>query len=130
MAQLYPTPKPALQAAIAILTPAVTPTPVGFRMPNTRGAAFVRVSRVGGRMGNLVTDVPRILVECWGPDVGTVENLCNTCRAALLNACGKFFAGVYVREWVNEQGPVDFDDPEVTDMRRWQFHGDLRVSTN
>lgn len=130
MPPIYPTPKPALQAAIAILTPAMSPTLVAFRMPDARPTQFVRVSRVGGRMLNLVTDSPRILVECWGPDVGTVEGMCNTARAALLNSCGHYFAGVYVREWTNEQGPVDFDDPEVTDMRRWQFHGDLRVSTN
>jgi hypothetical protein len=141
MPNIYPAPKPALQAAIAILASAFavpssfypTPIAVGFRLPPgwpaTKPAEFVRVSRVGGRMLNLITDSPRVLVECWGPDVGTVEQMTCTARGALLNSLGQRWAGIYVREWVNEQGPVDFDDPQVTDMRRWQFHGDLLVST-
>ena len=134
----YPTPKPALQAAIAILTAAfavpspfyATPIPVGFRMPDVRPPTFVKVDRIGGRMHNVVTDAPRVLVECWGPDAGTVEQMTCTARGALLNSLGQYWAGIWVREWCDEQGPVGFDDPAVTDMRRWQFHGDLRVSTN
>ena len=126
---VYPTAKPALAAAVAILTPVFAPVLVSARMPLVRPAQFVRVDRVGGRMSNMITDSARILVECWAPDVPTAETMCNTARAALLNAFGKTWAGVFVREWADEQGPVSFDDPAVTDQRRWQFHGDLRCST-
>jgi hypothetical protein len=134
----YPTPKPALQAAIAILKAAfivpspfyATPVAVGARMPNVRPATFVRVDRLGGRMHNVVTDAARILVECWAPDSDTAEQMTCTASGALLNSLGQYWAGIYVREWADQQGPGGFDDPAVTDQRRWQFHGDLRVSTN
>jgi hypothetical protein len=36
---------------------------------------------------------------------------------------------VWVRNWHNEQGPVDFPHPQIIDMDRWQFTGDLSLST-
>jgi hypothetical protein len=37
--------------------------------------------------------------------------------------------GVFIYAWDAEDGPVMYDDPDVTDMTRWQFTGDLSVST-
>lgn len=129
MADSWPTPKPAVLTAIRILDEALDPIPVSSKMPRNRPPMFVRVSRIGGGQNSIVTDTARILVEVWGPGTATVEAMANTARAALRNAGGTNVDGVWVRAWTNEQGPVDFPDFDVPDMARWQFFGDLLVST-
>lgn len=130
MADSWPVPQPAVKTAIAILTDALDPVPVVPTVPRTRPPMFIRVSRIGGGQTNPVTDIARILVECWGPGIATAESMANTARAALRNAGGTTVGTAYVRSFRNEQGPVDFPDPDVSDMTRFQFFGDLNISTN
>jgi hypothetical protein len=128
---VFAAPRPAVKTALSVLSDAFgVYALVSARMPKQRPIRFVRVTRVGGRMRDQATDVARILVECFGPDVETVENMTGTARAALLNAVSTLVDGdVWVRDWTNEQGPVDFPHPEIIDMERWQFTGDLILST-
>lgn len=127
---IYSTPKPAVKTVISVLADAFGQYAlVSARMPKQRPIRFVKVSRVGGKWVNPVTDVARILVECFGPDVESVENMCNTARAALLNAQSTIVDGVWIRHWGNEQGPTDFPHPELIDVERWQFTGELSLST-
>lgn len=128
---IYPTPKPAVKTAISILADAFgVYALVSARMPRQRPTRFVVVSRIGGRQDTPVTDVARILVECFGPDVETVEAMTATARTALRNAISTDVDGeVWVRNWSGEQGPTDFPHPDVLDMERWQFQGDLSLST-
>ncbi len=127
----YPTSKPALSAAQTILAGAMTPIPVSTKIPfPTRPGKFVRLQRAGGNRPLLVTDAARILVELWATTVAHAEQMSGDAIAALQNAEGTLVDGMFVRGFDNIDGPVDFPDPDITDMERWQFQGDLLVSTS
>jgi len=127
---IYRTPKPAVKTVITILKDAFgVYALVSAAMPKHRPARFVQVSRVGGHQDDPITDHARILVECFGPDTETVENMSATARTALRNAISTQVDGVWIRNWSNEFGPVDFPHPQIIDMNRWQFQGDLSLST-
>lgn len=127
---IYKTPKPAVKTAIAILKQAFGQYAlVSAAMPKQRPPRFVQVSRIGGHQDDPVTDHARLLIECFGADVETVENMSATARTALRNAISTVVNGVWVRNWSNEQGPVDFPHPQILDYNRWQFQGDLSLST-
>ena len=130
MTVIWDTPKPAVKVAIAILAEAFGEYAlVAARMPRQRPVRFVRVTRVGGGLTNHVTDTARLLIECFGLDVQTCENMTGTARAALRNAVSTVVEDSWVRNYDNEQGPVDFPHPDILDMDRWQFHGELSLST-
>ena len=127
---IYRTPTPAVKTAITILVQAFgVYAQVSAKMPKQRPIRFVQVSRIGGGQDDPITDRARILVECFGPDTETVENMTATARTALRNAISTVVDGVFVRGWSNELGPVDFPHPQIIDMDRWQFQGDLSLST-
>jgi len=126
----YLTPKPAVKVTIAVLADAFGAYAlVSARMPKQRPIRFIKVSRIGGSQDTPITDVARILIECFGPDVETCENMTATARTALRNAISTTVEGAWIRNWSNEQGPVDFPHPEIIDMERWQFQGNLSLST-
>ncbi len=129
---IWPTPKPAVKAAVDILATAFgSYADVSTGVPPRRPVRFVRVSRAGGSQEHVATDRARLLVECFGVDVATTENMCNTARAALRNAAGTTVADdIFIRSWGNEEGPTDFPHPDILDMCRWQFTGDLDVKSN
>jgi hypothetical protein len=128
---LWPTPKPAVLAAITVLAAAIDDVDISSDMPVHRPDSFIRVSRIGGRMPDPSTDNARILVEVFGTTTAVVEDLCNQARAALRNAASTtVLSDVFIRSWDNEQGPVELQHPQVLDRERWQFHGDLLVKAN
>ncbi len=129
MVDLYPEPQDDIAALIAILEEAFPGMAVSTRRPMKWSESFIRVTRIGGYMSNIVTDTGRQLIECWALDGPTARGMTRTARAALRNAQGKIFDGAFIRSWDDEQGPVDFPDPDVPSWYRWQFHGDLSVST-
>ena len=131
----YPTTKPAVKTAIAILQTAMNgdDSAVGYKMPLTWPAVYIRVSRSGGGPHpptGLVTDVARILCEVYGAQVADVEAATSTAIAALRNSQGTIVNGVFLRGFDNIDGPTDFPNAAVPDMCRWQFQGDLLVSTS
>ena len=113
-----------------VLSTEFTGIKVSVDMPKVRPAQFIRVSFAGGDRPNIVTKLPRLLIELWGKTPEDLEDMYDRAHQALEDAAGTTVAGCFIRKWGNEQGPVDFPDPDVTDMRRWQFHGDWNVSTN
>lgn len=125
---IWPTPRPAIKTAIAILEEAF-PNAVGAKFPKIRPSRYVLVSRVGGGQENPRMDRARLLVECWAKTIGEAETMTSTARAALRNAGGTTVGDVFIYGWFNEDGPVMYDDPDVSDMTRHQFTGDLSVST-
>lgn len=140
MAELI-VPKPALAAGIAILTeelpgngfPGVfvsnkRPGPEdGFQ---TYPPVFVRLTRTGGGMINMVTDRATLLVECYADDSEVAELFANVCSATLARRYGhRRFAGAHIRGYSGD-GPTEFPDPLVPTHDRWQFLGELLVSTN
>lgn len=137
--RVWPTPKPAVLAAVTLLQNAFgSYAVVSASLPKGRPERFVRVTRVGGGQQNPAIDNARILVECFAIDTSMVEAMCNTVRAALRNAAGTTVTcvngsdtiEVFIRGWDDEQGPVDFPHPEILDRQRWQLHGDLVVKSN
>ena len=133
---VWPTAKPAVLTVITILAEAFgTYAFVSAKLPHSnRPDRFVKVSRVGGWQDQIATDIARILVECFAKDVGQVESMCNTARAALRNSGGTTVTttsgAVFVRGWDNESGPTDFPHPDLIDFERWQLNGDLAIKAN
>ena len=133
---IHPTPKPALLAAITVLSEAFGDYAfVSAKLPShTRPDRFVKVSRVGGSIDNIATDSARILVECYAKDVGQVEAMCNTARAAFWNAAGTTVTSgeerMFVRCWDETSGPADYPNPDLIDFERWQFTGELLIKAN
>jgi hypothetical protein len=130
----YPVAKPGLKIARQVLADALA-LPVSTKVPIERPNKFVVVGRGGGgSRPNLVTDVPRLIVQVYwltsDLGVGNVEATCNTAIAALQNAQGTLVLEAFVRGFDNITGPFDFPDPDVPDMERWQFQGDWHISTS
>lgn len=92
---------------------------------------FIRVTRTGGGMLNLVTDRAALLVECYTA-LGDGERLANTGIGVLARAAGQQtrYAGAFIRGIGAIYGPTDFPDPLVPSHDRYQFTCDLYVSTN
>lgn len=130
--QIWPTPKPAVLAAITVLSEAFGAYAfVSAKLPaHQRPERFVKVTRVGGGQDDIVTDTARLLIECFAKDVGQVEAMCNTVRAALRNAAGTTVGEAFIRSWGNESGPADLPHPDILDYERWQLTGDLAVKAN
>ena len=133
---VWPTPKPAVLIGIAILAEAFgTYASVSAKLPaRNRPDRFVKVSRVGGGQSMIATDNARLLVECFAKDVGQVEAMCNTARAALRNAAGTTVTSdgvsAFVRAWDNENGPADYPHPDIVEWERWQLSGDQSLKAN
>jgi hypothetical protein len=126
---MWPAPQPALKTALAILRDAFGDVSVSAKMPKQRPGRFVRVTLIGGSRVDVVSTRARVLIELFGPDPEACESMYATASAALLNSQSTVISGAFVRSWDDEQGPVDYPHPEVIDMERWQFHGELTLST-
>ena len=141
-APLWLTPKPALLAAVVVLSAAFESADgtrwaeVSSKLPaRNRPLRFVRVKRTGGGLVDQATDRARLLVECYARSTAEVEAMTATCRAALRNSCDQWVEredddAIYIRKWDNEEGPTDYFNPEVLEYERWQFTGDLFVAVN
>lgn len=129
----YPKARPALKVARDILATAMAPIPVYTKQPQSFPAAFVTVDLVGGNMSKIVTHTARILVQCWatsGADgIDQVYQMCQDAKNALQNAEGALTPYAFVRGFDNIETEVNFPDPDADWMERWQFQGDLLVST-
>lgn len=64
-------------------------TAVYSRVPDPRPREFVRVQRIGGLRDSLVTDRPRIDVECWSDSEEGAEALVSQVRAYTLAIAGR-----------------------------------------
>lgn len=128
MVNAWPKPKKAGAVAVAILE-AATADPVLGEMPTTRPARFYVVSVLGGDFTNPAFSEPRVLVEAWAGDSDTAEDMCLTAMQAFQNARGKSLGGAFVYQAKDFQGPTDFNDPDIQDRRRSQFHCTLPLST-
>lgn len=133
---VWPTPKPALLAAIAVLSEAFGNYAfVSAKLPgNNRPDRFVKVSRTGGRLMNIATDEAQILVECYAKDLGQVEAMLATATAALRNAGGTTITSdgyrMFIRRWEEDSLAVPYQNPEILDYERGQLTGGLMVKAN
>jgi hypothetical protein len=133
---IWPTPKPALLAAITVLDEAFGDYAfVSAKLPGTiRPERFVRVTRTGGNSANIATDDARILVEVYSKDVGEAEAMVSMATAALRNAGGTTITSgdyrMFIRRWKEDSIAVPFDNPEILDYERGQVTGTLMVKAN
>lgn len=130
MADFWPKPKSALKTVKAVLGPRFPGMRISPQMPQTRPPQFIRLSLLPGDYPNPAFTVAHPLVECWAETAETAEDMCGTASQALMNAKGLWFAGAFIGGWGNQQGPVELNDPDITDRVRWQLHGDLHISTH
>lgn len=119
-------PAPAVAVAVKLLNDRVAP-PVSSKVPNPRPATFVRVSRAGGGMSNIVTDRPWLIFECWAPTEAEAEMLANLVGAHLKAAQFETINGAKLLGW-SEAGRASFNDPAVPSQSRWQVTGTLGIS--
>lgn len=79
--------RPAVQFPDAVLTvieylrSALSPTLVYSRVPTPLPSTFIRIDRLGGLRNSLVTDRPRLDIECWGPTEKAAADLMSLARA-------------------------------------------------
>lgn len=79
----------AVLVVIEYLRGALPGTAVYSRVPDPRPDEFVRIERLGGLRSTLVTDRPRIDVECWSASEEGAEALVSKVRAYTLAMAGR-----------------------------------------
>jgi hypothetical protein len=139
MVDSWPAPKPAVAVTIAALKsklvalyPALYTSSLYIRSeqpPGTRPSKYIVVSLLNTDFPNPAFTVARPLVECWAESSAVAEEMAGHAVRALKNAKGQQFATGWVKSFDNIQGPLELNDPDIQDRRRYQFHGDLYLST-
>jgi hypothetical protein len=120
----------ALDVPITVLQTEHPGVLVDVSMPRTRPAKFIKVSLLTARSPNVVSYRPRILVECWAGGTNryhTAYDMALDSIKALEDAGSTFVEDIWVRCFDDIEGPVPFPDPDVPEMERFQFHGDLHL---
>lgn len=84
--------------------------PVGTRVPNPRPSRFIRLERVGGTRLDVITDRPRIDVQCWAEDEEAAADLAKLARALLFAMPG--WRGATAYDVAEVAGPNTLPDPE------------------
>lgn len=121
---------PGVKTGMLILEARFPSIRVSDRMPKSRPAQIILLTQVDGSRPNPVQSIHRLLIELWAsPLLVDLQQWAGEVSAALRNSAGSNFGGVSSCGWSNQHGPVDFPDPDVADMDRWQLHGDLKLST-
>ncbi|MFC9966336.1 hypothetical protein ACFVH4_19075 [Nocardia ignorata] len=98
---------------------------VATKVPNPRPAEGVRVARVGGIQVNVVTDEPRLVLECYAATTIAAAALARMVRALLTTAAG----GVLSTAWcdrVRDLGMTFLPDLEAG-VPRYLITTELRV---
>ena len=99
--------------------------PVQMDVPNPRPDRFVRLVRVGGTQSNLVTDRPRIVLECWDTlGIGASELACLV-RALVSAPAPGYMSGIWVDK-VIDMGMAYSPDPG-TNLPRYLVTAELHV---
>ena len=127
---LWAKPKPGLTVARAVLiaAPALSGVPVSTVGPTTRPDRYLVLGALDTDYPNPAFTEPRILFHCYAKTKPATEDLANEALAVMLNARG-LFAGAQVKKFDEPKGPYEYNDPDITDRFRFQFHGQLRLST-
>ena len=123
----------ALLTAVTVLRDGLSvrdPQPVYTRVPATRPARFVTVSRAGGQLINPFTESVLLIVQVWDDDKvmgeARAEQTANLCAGILGASSGTWVGGAKVRHWEPNALPSYLPDPD-TGIDRFQFTGELRL---
>lgn len=138
MTDSWPAPKPAITITRAILLDSFPTLSASSEMPAKRAKEFFVIGMANAFYPNPAITVPRPLIECWSTTAELAEQL--ACRAiqVMRNAKGYFegeqsdgsTVGAWAKGMRDIQGPFPLNDPDIQDRRRFQFHGDLYLSTS
>lgn len=99
-------------------------------------STYLRVHRVGGIPRDLVTDLPMITISAYAEDAGVAADLANRVRDLLTTVPGHWLPTAEAedravcRGWREAAGPSHYPDPDRPDRVRYQFSGELALSTN
>lgn len=130
MVDFWPEPPDGVPVGQAILAPRY---PDGLyikdEMPSTRPAEFIVISQLNSEQVNPKQVRITLLIEFWASSSAVASQMARTGNRALKNSRGKEWAGIFSYGWGNENGPKDFNDPQIQDRRRSQLTGDLLLST-
>ena len=110
--------------AAALAARGVT-VPVQLDVPNPRPTRFVRLVRVGGTKSNLITDRPRIVLECWDALGTGASDLAALVRALVTALAPGNMSGIWVDK-VIDMGMVYRPDPG-TNLPRYLVTAELHV---
>lgn len=124
----YVEPKSALTALKLILDQ--TGKHVSPKVPNPIPAGgCIRIQRAGGPKSNLITDNALVVVQVYATTDLNAELVCNQARGYLQQGQFTKWGTIWVRGWEEVGGPAEFPDPDVQGFVRWQFSGQLGIST-
>lgn len=99
---------------IGILTAGVG-VPFSTQIPNPRPAEFGRVTTTGGSQVNMVTDQPRLMIECWAADSVRAQEIAGQAYGQIVATYGAGFWGGRA----SLTSLVNYPDPDVGP--RYQF---------
>ncbi|ALA68551.1 hypothetical protein [Corynebacterium lactis] len=104
---------------------------VGTVYPRDAPPEYVVVQRVGGVLQNAITDAATFSVQCYAPDQLAAEMLAGRVWHALYRQewAGIRISGHMLRAWQSAGAPQMLVDPERPHLVRFQFAGQLLVST-
>lgn len=104
---------------------------VGVVYPRDAPRELVVVQRVGGTLKNAITDEATFSIQCYAPDQLSAEQLAGLVWHALYRQewAGMRIDGHMVRSWQSAGAPQLLMDPSRPEVVRFQFAGQLLVST-
>ncbi|CAM5400694.1 hypothetical protein [Corynebacterium variabile] len=111
----------AQQIVMAVLRDNVT-VPVVHKVPRPRPDLFVRVDQAAPRRTTPVTDMTTVFIQVYGPTLDDAVDLIDVIRERCFDLD---VLDDRVLGWSEDSGPVDFPDPDIPDVTRWQFIGTL-----
>ncbi|WP_327100063.1 hypothetical protein OIE68_15565 [Nocardia vinacea] len=100
----------------AVLADRGVSVPVVNAVPAERPTRFVRVARIGGLTGNLVTDRPRVVAEC-NDTLGTGAHDLGALVRALIGAIAPGYVGSVWVDKVKDLGLISSPDPDTNTPR-------------
>lgn len=112
------------------LTPLMSPTHVGTRVPSVRPDEFIVVRRVGGVPLYPVREQVRVDVWAWARTDPEAMDLAIACRTAIWGMSGSIVGGVVCYRVDEFMAPQQMDDPETGLPRVWAtYEIDLRADS-
>jgi len=90
---------------------------IATKVPATRPAKFVKVTRTGGVQRDLISDDAQLTFECWAASEIDASAICRLVRAHLKAVEGETVGGVFARKVTEIGGPANFPDPESASPR-------------
>lgn len=121
----------AVAVMIRLIKTLVPGLAVAASIPKNPPEVMVRVTRTGGVMKNPITDVPMFSVAVYGASRKQAEEISQQLRHVLHRQDwqGIRLGGVLLRGWREAAGPAEYADPDQPRLVRFQFTGELLLST-